>query len=104
MIDMKLPSKSKTLLSDVEPSQPEYPYGLSINLDNETLDKLGIGDLPEVGGEFTMKAIVRVKSVTDAQHEGEGRSRHVSMQIEQMDLGVSGGERKAEDLYPSMKP
>ena len=45
LIDMKLTAESKsganTLLS-AETDRPEYPYGLRISLDDESLTKLGI--------------------------------------------------------------
>lgn len=109
MIDMKLtpkPKKGESLLAaDVAMDQPEYPYGLQIRLDNDTLKKLGIAELPAIDTEFKLVALVCVTSVS--AHESQGSDephRSVELQIEQMELKPAkeeAGENKtaADRMY-----
>lgn len=101
MINMKQSRKGETLLAETEASeQPEYPYGLRIHLDQESLAKLGITEMPEVGKTFTLQAHVQVVSVSQYEND-EGKSREMGLQITDMDLKQEGGESDAKSLYPN---
>lgn len=106
MIDMKLeakPRKGETMLgASDEAMQPEYPYGLRINLDGESLKKLGISEMPEIDAEFKLTALVCVVGIS--QHESAGGEPHRSLelQIEQMALAPASeeaGESAADRMY-----
>jgi hypothetical protein len=107
MIDMKLKPEAKTMLGEaVEADSPEYPYGLRISLDNESLTKLGIAELPLIDAEFKVIALASVVSVS--QHESQGSDkphRSVDLQIEMMQLAPAkeesgeGGASQAQRLY-----
>ena len=106
MIDMKLKPEAKTLLGEaVESDAPEYPYGLRICLNNESLTKLGITELPAIDAEFKVTALACVVSVS--QHESLGSDkpdRSVDLQIEMMELAPAkeeAGEGKsiAQRMY-----
>ncbi|GAB3190759.1 capsid staple protein [Hydrogenophaga aquatica] len=104
MIDMKLKPEAKTMLGEaVQSDAPEYPYGLRIMLDNESLTKLGITDLPAIDTELKVTAVARVVSVS--QHESQGSDkphRSVDLQIETMELASPGGESgqsQAQRMY-----
>lgn len=107
MIDMKLdakPNEKATLLAEPEEaSKPEYPYGLAINLDNETLAKLGITDLPAIDTDMKLVALVCVTSVSQNETQGEGEPyRSVTLQIEQMELTPAkeeAGEGDPRKMY-----
>lgn len=71
-------------------SQPEYPWGLSITLDDDSLKKLQVDELPVVGGRITIVAVARVTSVNSRSDEGGEDSRCVTLQIEKMRLGGDG--------------
>lgn len=79
--------KPETVLAD----RPVYPWGLTVNLDEESLDKLGMTELPAVGSALYLGANVEVTSVSDSEHTDEGggthRHRSVSLQITEMGLG-----------------
>jgi len=65
--------------------RPEYPYGLNISLENDSLDKLSMKSLPDVGDEMTLIAKVKVVSVSSNESES-GERRSISLQITDMDL------------------
>ena len=110
MIDMKsiVKTKDSSLVSPVE--QDEYPYGLRIRLDNDTLKKLGLTELPAIDSEHKLVALVCVVGLTMNESAGEGEPyRSVELQIEQMALMPAEeeddeGERKdpAKAMYPTM--
>lgn len=84
----------------VAADRPMYPWGLSVNLDTETLEKLGLADdLPEVGSMMKLEAKVDVVSVSENETAGGGKSCSVSLQI--TDLGLSAPKEPAEKLYES---
>lgn len=98
MINMKSNEKqSATLLSEAQSNEPDYPYGLRISLDEESLKKLGITDLPEVGQAMTLQARVEVVSVSQYEHT-EGKSRDMSLQITDMALDTPDNKQQ---WYPN---
>lgn len=88
MIDLKQkPQSPVTIMSDAA-EDGAYPHGLCLNLDTETLRKLGIGggNLPRVGQRFQLNAIVEVVEVS----KGDGNTEAdygVELQVQQMELG-----------------
>jgi hypothetical protein len=110
LIDMKSEKESKdsTMLSPM--MENEYPYGLRISLDDATLTKLGMVELPEIDSEFKLMALCCVVSVGQHERKDDAPSRHVELQIEQMIMVKAAeeeGEDKGEDdtakgMYPSM--
>ncbi len=82
--DMKLSRADKAEDAEVASERPDYPYGLSLQLDQDSLEKLGI-ELPDVGDTFFVVAIATVQSVSE--HESENhKSQDVSLQIQQLSL------------------
>lgn len=79
-----------------EMPKQEYPYGLRITLDKETIKKLGI-DLPEVGEELKITAVAKVTDCHASQSEGGQEYASCSLQITDMqvdgesDLGEIAG-------------
>lgn len=67
-----------------------YPYGTRMNLDHETLDKLGIGELPKVGKRMRIEGHGRVISASEHSHTDEGgkakKRRNVELQLEHMGM------------------
>jgi hypothetical protein len=85
--------------SSVAADRPEYPYGLCLSLDEDALGKLGVTDLPKVGGEVTITARACVTSVSSYENQDGGERRSVGLQI--TDLGIEGPEKSdaAAALY-----
>lgn len=66
---------------------PEYPYGLSITLDEEGLAKLGMPALPQVGQKMMITARVEVQSVRQYDTKGGEKEQSVTLQITDMEMG-----------------
>jgi len=101
LINMQLPREERedhdAICCDAGDA-PRYPYGLCLQLDDKTLEKLGISTLPQVGTELVLMA--RVKVTTTGQYETqEGSDNNVSLQI--TDMALDGGQRPdpAKALY-----
>lgn len=66
-----------------ESDGPRFPYGLTLRLDNASLEKLGIDSLPKVGAKMVIQAEGVVISVSS--HESENRDdRNVEIQIQKL--------------------
>lgn len=85
--DCCMPSKSDS---------PSYPYGLRINLDEKSLKKLGLKDMPEVGTTLQLDATVEVCDVSINDSASYGENRNLGLQIVSMGLeeGSEEGESK----------
>lgn len=89
--DMKLPPRKPTAEEKLYPTMcdpsndPEYPYGLCINLDEQQLAALGMKDLPKVGASITIEATANVTSVSENETQG-GTRRSLSLQITELGL------------------
>jgi len=99
MIDMKL-TKSERKKDTAKglpstPSKPEYPYGLKVGLEKESLKKLGFKPLNfKLGQKVTISCEAEVTrlSMTD---EMDYESNEVVLQITKMSLS---GVKKGYDL------
>lgn len=83
MTDMKMSKAEKKKDMEVccgSNSGPDYPWGLSINLDEAALNKLGITELPDAGAECDVMAVGKVTSVSSSASDGDTR-RRVEIQI-----------------------
>jgi hypothetical protein len=108
MIDMKntVKTKDSSLVSPIE--QDEYPYGLRIRLDNDTLKKLGITELPAIDSEHKLVALACVVGLSVNESAGDGEPyRSIELQIEQLALMPAKEEAgeatdPAKAMYPSM--
>jgi hypothetical protein len=101
MVNMQMTAEQAK--SYAEPSAgdgPRYPYGLCLQLDTDTLKKLGITDLPKVGSTFTLVAKVDVTSVSMHQQQDGDESMCASLQITDMEL--KGAQRTTDDLAASL--
>lgn len=77
---------------------PRYPWGLSLSLDNESLEKLGIETLPDVDEELLLYATVKVTRVSSADAAEGGKSRDVGLQITAMSLMEKGSRARTADV------
>lgn len=96
---MKVKREAPDEANAVGMDEREYPWGLSLSLDEESLDNLGMTELPDVGDTMVVMARVKVESV--GQHESaddEGKQRNLSLQITEMAL-ESDKRDPAKTLY-----
>lgn len=87
MIDMKQkPSSPVTMLGDVA-EEGAYPEELRIELNNESLKRLGIGEgnLPQVGQRFAISGLAEVVEVCKEDGQLE-KGFCVELQIQQFEL------------------
>lgn len=75
-----------------------YPWGLNIRLDKDSLDKLGMKKLPEVGAELHFIAVAKVTNVQSSAREGMNDDCSVGLQITMMQvvLAESADSEKGE--------
>lgn len=89
LVSMKRSKKERNReqkeMDATSPSMEEYPYGLSLHLDNDSLDKLGIGQLPKVGKKFRLHAECEVKSASLHERNGK-RNRDLTLQVTRLAL------------------
>ena len=100
LVNMKKEPEGKEKPEDTMGGDEElYPYGLSLHLDDDTLEKLGLKSLPVVGSTMTLQAKVRVTGTNaDEKRDGdvEGSLR---LQITDMELGAAKQGPNAGKLY-----
>lgn len=82
---------------------PKYPYGLTLNLDDEVLAKLGITSPPTVGSRMTLTAVVNVTSTSQYATQS-GTDASVNLQITDMELAGPPAGDQAQRMYPGMNP
>lgn len=100
LVNMKMSQEERGEYTDgAKPMEPTYPYGLSIDLDDGSMEKLGITALPKVGTEMMITAKVVVKSVSSNQYEGSDAESRMCLQITDMEIG---GESKKQDKAKSL--
>jgi hypothetical protein len=104
LVNMKMSSEERGEYTGqaIEVKEPTYPYGLSIDLDDGSMEKLGITALPKVGTEMMITAKVVVKSVSSNQYEGSDAESRMCLQITDMEIGQTEkatNEGRATSLY-----
>lgn len=101
MVDMTLSkeeAKEESGCIAPDGDMPRYPYGLSLCLDDETLQKLGITTLPAIGAEMTLNARVKITSVRSREtqdEKGNESESSVDMQITAMEVNTEQQEQSA---------
>lgn len=85
-VSMKLPKAKQAETAQVSPRKQEYPWGLSLNLENESLEKLGIEHLPDVGTECTLRGVGKIVRVSQSASENDKNSRMIEIQITKLAL------------------
>jgi len=100
MTNMKLTKAEKkkfTTSPTVGGSTEDYPWGLSINLDDAALKKLDIDDLPEPGDRCVLHAVGKVTQATQSANEKK-TDRSISIQIMRLAL-LSEEDGVAKGFY-----
>jgi major coat protein len=79
----------------MKPDSPKYPYGLKLYLDNESLKKLGIETLPEVGSVVQITATAEVCETASNESQLYGDNKNMGLQI--TDMALSGLKTEKEE-------
>jgi len=101
MSDDEAKEMSPMAVGEDESSEPKYPYGLCLCLDEATLKKLGIKNMPEVGQVMMISAKVQVKSVGEYESMHGGARRNMDLQITDLEILPSKKEVDVNKLYDS---
>jgi hypothetical protein len=102
MVNMQLTAeeaKEMTSCSPVEGEGPKYPYGLCLDLNDESLAKLGITELPPVGKTMMLVATVVVTRTGAYQTQDSDKEMSLGLQITDMELKQEAGKSIADTLY-----
>jgi hypothetical protein len=73
--------------SGSDPNAPKYPYGLSISLNEESMAKLGLTQMPGVGTKVRITAECTVTDTSAYQTQGGETEQRVGLQITDMEVG-----------------
>ena len=102
MINMKMTAEeAKEEIQPTTADAPEYPYGLTISLDEDAMAKLGITALPKVGTRMELRALVTVCGTSQYDTQGGEPESNLSLQITDMELAPAATPVDATKLYSS---
>lgn len=94
MKSLKISAKKAKEKNQPMPSlggEDRYPYGTRIDLDKDSLEQLGIKNLPAVGTEMMIECKVTVIAVRESASQ-ENTSRSMELQITAMDIEADEDE------------
>lgn len=77
---------------------PLYPYGTRLSLDTETLEALGIKEMPKVGSVFPLSGTVEVVGTSVNERQGGVKYSCLDLQITEM-AKLGGGKPLADKMY-----
>jgi len=99
MARTKAEKKEANSLVMPKESEPDYPYGLRVHLDHESLKKAGITELPKAGEEMHFTAKARVHSASSESRDG-GEEHRLELQITHMGIHHKPDDMKSEETQP----
>lgn len=93
-------AKSEYGVEPTDDDLPKYPYGLSIYLDDDTLKKLGITDLPKVGTSMpaTITVMVTGTSQRATQSSKDGKQLRTCVDLQITDMDITMPTKSAADV------
>ena len=91
----------KDTIESQENNEPKYPWGLCIQLENESLEKLGLMKYGfEIGDEIKIVGIAKVTSVSEHESMNQEAKKCVSFQITDLECKLESGiEKTAKKVY-----
>lgn len=104
-VDMKLPKEKKSDEIEAVPyeDRDRYPYGLTIDLHDKAITKLGIDvSKVDVGSTVIVMAKCKVTSVSQREMQGEKKNDSLDLQITHLDVGDIGKGNKVEKVSRRM--
>ena len=96
LVDMKSTAaekkeRNKECYPTVAGGGDDYPYGLTLNLDNDQLKKLGVDNLPKAGETMTLNAKCKVISIRQSDRDGGKAERSMEIQLQKIGLTRGAG-------------
>lgn len=88
LTSMELSAAEAKQETSPEYEAPKYPWGLCIDLDEDSLKKLGITALPEVGSNMSIIAKAEVQSASESQRQGD-KEKRMSLSLQITDMAVT---------------
>ncbi|MBA1159385.1 capsid staple protein [Microvirga mediterraneensis] len=104
LVSMKLSdadrkAREREMLASPSYEGEQYPWGLSLNLDNDTMKRLNLKGLT-AGQELSLVAVVKVTSATTSSYDDGKEHASASLQITDMALEMPSAKRSLADaLY-----
>ncbi len=101
----KTEAKDKADCTPCNGDLPRYPYGLVLYLDDDTLKKLGLTELPKVGSSMQFAAMAKVTSTSQRAYQTEDGKEEmrtcIDLQITDMDVPAPAKDpaTMAKSLY-----
>lgn len=106
MVDMALGPEEKgkdyPMAMPMDSGQPKYPYGLSISLTDEELEKLDLEPDCEVGELIHLTAMAKVTSVSQNETT-DGKRCRIELQIIALGAEDEDEEGEEEEEAPKFK-
>ena len=97
---MKMSKKEAKTSEGLEVNDaPRYPWGLSINLDEESLSKLGMSELPDIGDSKMLVAFVDVTDKHESDSVDGKKRKSIGLQITDMSIEDKVKPDKLKMLY-----
>lgn len=99
LVSMKIDKaeREKKYSETVAADGPSYPYGLSMHLDEDVLEKLDLDSLPKVDSTVMIYAKATVTSVSSNSFPGGEKRRTVGLQITHLCLEAGGGSSESAE-------
>ena len=95
LTSMKLSKRKAKREIAIDDSGPRFPHGLTLHLNEDVLEKLGIDSLPEIGSEMIVVGVGVVESAS--QHKRQGSDdRSVNIQLTDIDVGPKEADESVE--------
>ena len=86
LVNMRLSKKQSDEGAAISsPKGPQFPYGLQISLNEDSLKKLGFDELPAVGTEMIVVGVGKVTRASENRSQ-DGIHRDVSIQLERIEI------------------
>lgn len=95
MKDMKMSPMERVETAPTVLDEAEYPYGLRISLDEQSLQKINFTTLPGIGDTMIITARVKVTDVS-ANETDDGVRRSVGLQITDLEFGPDNEDKNEE--------
>ena len=97
---MKLSKKEvKDKIETNEEDIDRYPWGLGLHLDNDSLERLGITELPDVGDKKMIVGFIDVTETSENETSSGKKNKSIRLQITDMSIEERVKPDKLKTLY-----